>query len=174
MIPFWRFGVWRGRIPAVASFCALHTLLVAWVAWYIIEMHWSTAPVEASATPLPGVAFRAAWIAGALCLLVVAPGVGAGTAQGRWIGPDPTRTLPVSETGRAASAWIASCVMSGLIWAAPLPFYLALFGMGAFTVWDAAPPFTLQVAVVTVGPLFGVLFARWRSRKSWTAEAGHV
>lgn len=150
----------------LVSLAVLHAGLVAWVAWYLVEAEWSLAPLWASRTPLSGVTFHGSWAAGTLLLLAVAPLVGAAAVRGSWVGDDPTRSLPVDALTRLVWAWGAASVVLVVAGLAPLPVYLALFEMGAFTPSGLVWPVLAQSAAILLAPLAGIAVALARHRRS--------
>jgi hypothetical protein len=163
---------WGGEIPAALA--ALHAILVAWVAWFILEAGWASAPVSASPTPVSPVAFLGPAMAGAVFLLVLGPAMGARALAGPWTGPDPTSTLPVPDAARAASAWVASGSSLLVVALAPLPIYLALHELGAFTPAQSLGPLLGQIAIILLAPLAGIGTALVRRRlPAGSAAPGH-
>lgn len=147
----------RASGGAVAGLAVLHTTLVAWVAWYLVEAAWSGAPPSASRTPLPPMTFTGAWIAAVVALLAMGPAVGVRAARGAWDGTDPTATLPIGSGTRLLSAWLGSAAVLGVVALAPLPVYLALLEMGAFAPAAVPAPFVTHLAVIGLGPLPGIV-----------------
>jgi hypothetical protein len=160
---WWTYVVrWQGG--TLATLAVVHAILVTWAAWYVAEAWWSSAPVGVSPTPLAPVAFQGSWIMGSLYLLGVGPAIGFRAVRGPWVGADPTATLPLGRAGRALSAWGASTVLLTVVALAPLPTYLVLFEMGAFTVSDLTVPLFLHFGVIVAGPIMGVGMALRRPR----------
>lgn len=169
---WWTYVVrWQGG--TLATLAAMHAVLVTWVAWYVAEAGWSSAPVGVSPTPLASVAFQGSWIMGSLYLLGVGPAIGFRAVRGPWVGTDPTATLPFGRAERTLSAWGASAVLLTVVALAPLPTYLALFEMGAFTVSDLTMPLFLHLGVIVAGPMMGVGIALRRPRV-WREGALHA
>ena len=149
---------------AAATLAAVHAIVVTWVAWYVAEAAWISAPVGVSPTPLAPAAFQGAWIAGGLYLLAIGPAVGFRAARGPWFGADPTASLPLGGAGRTLTAWGAAAALLSVVALAPLPTYLALFEMGAFAASDVVRPLLLQAGAILAAPIVGVGIALRRSR----------
>jgi hypothetical protein len=164
----------RWRSAALASLCTVHTLVVGWVAWYCAESIWSSAPFGVSATPLPPLAFHAAWTAGAVFLLAIGPAIGSGALQGPWVGGNPTLGLPIGHLARVVRAWIESALSLTIIALAPLPLYLALFAMGGVTVSQLSGPVVWQAGAIAGGALTGIGCALWRRRPGWPTGVSHA
>jgi len=156
----------RGQGATLAALALVHAVLVGWVAWYIAEAAWGSAPLSASPTPLPAAAFAGAWMAGAALLAAAGPGVGAGAMRGRWVGPDPTVALPVGAAARAGSAWIAAAATLAVVGLAPAPLYVALHAMGSFALEDAVRPLLVQAGAIALAPLAGIGIVAARRRRS--------
>lgn len=162
----WCKLVVRGRGGTLLALAALHAGVVAWVGWYLAEAGWSAMPLRASRTPLSSVTFVGSAVAGTLLLLAVGPAIGAGTVKGPWIGPDPTNVLPVGPATRLASAWVASCAILAVVGCAPLPIYLSLYEMGAFTLSEIGWLILAQSASIALAPLAGIAVAMARRGRS--------
>jgi hypothetical protein len=163
---------WWGR--ALTALAAVHATLVTWVAWYVAEASWGSAPIGVSPTPLPPIAFQACWMAGALFLLGVGPAIGAGAFRGPWNEADPTRSLPLGILGRTVPAWFASAAILILVALAPLPTYLVLAEIGSFSGSQIAQPLLAQGAAIANAPLLGIACAALRRRRSWAEVPVHA
>jgi putative Mn2+ efflux pump MntP len=161
----WNIRV-RTRAWTVPVLALPHTVLVGWVAWYLAEMRWSSAPASASPTPLPSLVASSAWIAGSLCLCVLGVTIAVDMVGQPWRGPDPTVTLPRRAAVRAASAWIASVIVILLVAIAPTPIYVVLSELGALRAADAAFWGCVQAVLVTLSPLVGVAIGHALSARS--------
>jgi hypothetical protein len=145
---------WGARLIAVAL---AEATVVGWVAWYLVEVTWSSAPLSASRTPLHAVTFSGAWGAALLGLLAMGPLIGAAAVRGPWIGVDPTLALPIGSGNRLVSSWAAASVTVAVAAAAPVPVYLALYEMGAFAPAEIGQPLVLHAAAIVLGPLAGIV-----------------
>ncbi len=155
----------RWQSGALAALAATHTTLVAAIAWYVAEAKWGSASISASPTPLPAAAFVASWVGGTILLLGVGPWIGVGAVRGPWVGPNPTVWLPLGEIQRLVAAWLGSGSMLAVIALAPVPVYLTLFAMGAFTVPDLYAPLLAQSGVITAASLIGVWLGSLHQRR---------
>jgi hypothetical protein len=155
----------RGASVAVSAF--VHAVIVTWFAWYLADEAWAAATTSASPTPLPFRVFLWPWIAG--CLVLLVSGVTAGTlaARGPWEGSDPMRALPVSTASRLASAWTASLLCVAIIALAPMPVYVCLWQLGAFTAASLAPVAAITIGVLATSTLSGVWLSSVHSQRQW-------
>ncbi|HEV8436822.1 MAG TPA: hypothetical protein VGT40_01885 [Methylomirabilota bacterium] len=161
----------RARGSLTAGLAACHALVVGGVAWYVVDQVWSSIPVSASLTPVPGIAFASACVSGMLYLLVSALAIGVVSMSGPWVGPDPTGPRSPGIASRAAAAWAASVVSLTVIASAALPIYLCLWTLGGLAVKGTAG-YAIACAAIVLGlPLLGVASAlvaqhargpRWR------------
>lgn len=150
--------------PYLAVLSAGHALVVGGVAWYVVDAAWGSVPVAASLTPVPRVAFAAAWIGGAIYLASIASAVGAASARRGWIGPDPTECSSLSAASRAIAAWSASVILLSVVAIAPVPVYLSLWALGAVTS-EATICAITYLAIVLAAPLPGLVAAFSVSRR---------
>jgi hypothetical protein len=146
----------RSRAPRAVSVAAGHVLVVGAVAWYVIDAVWGSIPASASLTPVPPVAFVAAWVCGAIYLLLAAPALGAACVLGLSVGPDPLAARPPGTLGRAAAAWPASVLLVSLVALAATPVYLALWALGATPGTVSGGRLLVHAAIVLLAPLAGI------------------
>jgi hypothetical protein len=170
----WMRLILRWRSGTLASLAAVHAILVTWVAWYVAEASWGSAPIGVSPTPLPPIAFQASWLVGALFLVGVGPAIGAGAFRGPWSEADPTRSLSLGILGRTAPAWCASAAILTLVALAPLPTYLVLAEMGSFSGSQIAQPLLAQGAAIVIAPMLGIACAALRRGRRWVEAPVHV
>ena len=170
----WMRLILRGWGGALAALAAVHAILVTWVAWYVAEASWGSAPIGVSPTPLSPIAFQACWIAGALFLLGVGPAIGAGVFRGPWSESDPTRSLSLGILGRTAPAWCASAAILILVALAPLPTYLVLAEMGSFSGSQITQPLLAQGAAIAIAPMPGIACAALHRGRPWAETPVHV
>ncbi len=145
---------WGGIVIALAL---VHAAAVTWVAWYVADVVWTSAPLSASRTPLSGVVFSGTCTAAVVLALVTGALVGASVVRGGvWARVDPTRVLPIRITRRLFDAWCASAGIAALATIAVLPVYLAIAELGGATAALALRALGMHAAAIAVGPLVGI------------------
>jgi hypothetical protein len=159
----WSAIVLREQQRRLVALAAGHAALAASVAWYLVESAWGGAPIAASLTPLPVVAFHGTWLAGAALLGVVAPALGAAAVPAT-VGP--ATPLPLTTPTRAWLGWSAATLATAFIALAGAPAHVALHELGAFTAADLARPAAVYLGLVALGPALGAGGRAWRDRRS--------
>lgn len=164
----------RSQGVGLVNLAALHSLVIAWTAWYLAEAAWSAAPLSASPAPLPRETLVAPWVIGTLLLLVIGMAAGASAIRGPWVGPDPILGLPVTLASRAAAAWVSSVALLGIVAVAPLPIYLALLEMASIAMPAISVAVLVQAGAIALAPLAGIGLALARRRAGWPTSAGQT
>lgn len=149
----------RARGGALVALVLIQATLVAWVAWYLAEAVWASAPLSAPRSPLDPVVWSGAAIAATLVTIASGLGLGATALGGPWQGPDPTAALPLGVATRALSAWAGTAVLLAVTALAPAPVCLLLHEMGAVPTAELLRLLLVQAGAVLLAPLAGVALA---------------